>query len=1720
MRALFYIASIVLTIISSGNGAGETTSFTKNQYSGGEITATTTVIEAITTVIEDPQMTSVGCPTVASTTCTACSDNSTCTTIAACDINKFDTNNNATDGCEAGCAAMTGGTCTTCGTAIASGCTAVACNANRFDTNGIVVDGCEVGCAAVTNGTCTACDSATASGCTSVMCAINKFDTNNDATDGCEAGCGAVNFGTCTACGSAIADGCTAVTCDINKFDTNNNATDGCEAGCAAMTGGTCTTCGTAIASGCTAVACNANRFDTNGIVVDGCEVGCAAVTNGTCTSCDTAVASGCTAVTCDINKFDTNNNATDGCEAGCAAMTGGTCTTCGTAIASGCTAVACNANRFDTNGIVVDGCEVGCAAVTNGTCTACDSATASGCTSVMCAINKFDTNNDATDGCEAGCGAVNFGTCTACGSAIADGCTAVTCDINKFDTNNNATDGCEAGCAAMSGGTCTTCDTAIASGCTAVACNANRFDTNGIVVDGCEVGCAAVTNGTCKACNSAVADGCTAVTCEANKFDTNENAADGCEAGCAAVTDGTCTACNSAVADGCTAVTCEANKFNNDGNLTNGCEVGCPVVTDGTCDTCDDATTCTAVTCSANKFDTDDDATNGCEAGCPTLASGICSQCSDATTCTQCGDSSLYVVDDNPIDSLAFCSRYDQNSDDASRGVYRYPDCDVGSNEWLDNNKCQCWTKYGNTLYSSLSSESISICDPNHKYCNVDFGHCLTHDYCIHMNGQEKNTVKCLCELPITTNIFDTESGYRTLDQTTKQTEPTTCSSDQYCLANLGECSLNSIDECYYTHGNIKNNFDDQQYCACGNIGVCNSTNPFCSSSNSVCTANVGNSCPFTDGESLNKDPCSCGSTTIDNCKADNFCTVTEADGIGVCNNAYVCPTDKRSLCEDIIIKDDDGTDRYFNGFKAGSGECATPGCDTAADIQQCCKPCSDSDWDLERGSCSKTCPSTFVCPLTYILPPSTYRFDSTNPNKYSRREVELFDNGFTGFCRAANDICEPTPANIQTCCLKADTCHAQDDFLCNTAQGYYKPLSGWDSTKVCQGVLCRPSECCDFATCLCSNGIAHLPPTCDNGQTDDLCKSCDNSFFLNETVCQRGTACGGDQYMIKEANTNSDTMCGSLTVCSNDEYIQTVHTPLSDRVCATVSTCSHTQYELTPSSLTSDRECQDITQPCDPTTQWQSQEPNETQDRICSQLTEACSHTQYESKSPSHTSDRECQDLTQPCDNTQWQSQEPNETQDRICLKLTDACNNDSQYESQAPTETQDRNCQDRIRCDPATQYEFFGGTSTSDRICSDLTVCSRYEYISTPKTNVRDRTCSVLTTCNSSQYAKTDPKLSAESGKTDMYTSDRVCSVCQGHTTCLGCMDPSDCHYDKRALVHSMDLCSGKEESMFYTYISTGSNTVFKNKEGQTISNVVLKNNVCVRFEPQGGFEPQGAVQGTSSGMFYLTDTSTLRQINNDDGTLYYTSFQVPTQVDDFKVLYNNIPFDLQQNCVKETVLNTTVCVVTNKTCVDGIMKGTRAIWWKKLVSADHGGEDCTTNPYYEECDNDQCDVDCQEECNDTWSECLNPQGNAVQCGENGTNTKQCTVHVESKHAGTKCTPVQTKNCTGSPSENDCDCRGNVLDGCGVCGGTCCPPGEYRDRCGICGGTNQCDSLLKLRASLKHDRSKVMRMFLPVAVFVLLIVAFVGFFFCLCNREKAVEVTNKKTKTTLIF
>ena len=169
---------------------------------------------------------------------------------------------------------MTNGVCgpSTCGNGNVITYGTCTCSANKFDTNNDATDGCEAGCPSVDGGSCNTCSDKDT--CTAVTCDANKFDTNNDAADGCEAGCPLVDGGTCNTCSDK--DTCTAVTCAANKFNDDGIFNNGCEAGCPSVDGGTCNTCSDK--DTCTAVTCTGNYLDTNNVAADGCEA------VGTCT--------------------------------------------------------------------------------------------------------------------------------------------------------------------------------------------------------------------------------------------------------------------------------------------------------------------------------------------------------------------------------------------------------------------------------------------------------------------------------------------------------------------------------------------------------------------------------------------------------------------------------------------------------------------------------------------------------------------------------------------------------------------------------------------------------------------------------------------------------------------------------------------------------------------------------------------------------------------------------------------------------------------------------------------------------------------------------------------------------------------------------------------------------------------------------------------------------------------------------------------------------------------------------------------------------------------------------------------------------------------------------------------------------------------------------------------------------------------------------------------
>ena len=176
--------------------------------------------------------------------------------------------------------------------------------------NGGLVGHVVCACAELSGGTCSVCASASATGCTTVLCDANFFDTDTIASNGCEATCAVVPGGTCTVCTTASASGCTALSCDANFFDTDSCDCNGCEDGCPDVVDGVCSSCSDK--DTCVTTVCDSFRFDVDGNKIS-CEQGCPVKAHGVCTECSDETT--CTQITCDQGYEDVNNDATDGCE-------------------------------------------------------------------------------------------------------------------------------------------------------------------------------------------------------------------------------------------------------------------------------------------------------------------------------------------------------------------------------------------------------------------------------------------------------------------------------------------------------------------------------------------------------------------------------------------------------------------------------------------------------------------------------------------------------------------------------------------------------------------------------------------------------------------------------------------------------------------------------------------------------------------------------------------------------------------------------------------------------------------------------------------------------------------------------------------------------------------------------------------------------------------------------------------------------------------------------------------------------------------------------------------------------------------------------------------------------------------------------------------------------------------------------------------------------------
>jgi len=1108
---------------------------------------------------------------------------------------------------------------------------------------------------------------------------------------------------------------------------------------------------------------------------------------------------------------------------------------------------------------------------------------------------------------------------------------------------------------------------------------------------------------------------------------------------------------------------------------------------------------------------------------------------CDDSTCCLQPCDINTAATSTIPcqcgIDSSELCelgeycttrtSLADRTNAFCSKGDHtalpfpHQPDCKplalVGGEMVPDTeatSTCQCWQGevapftigYDSTVCTTCSSQCTSAAS-----CNSRYGHCVLPDYCSSFNGVGELDVQtgCLCEFPGSYNEqYEGNTAH-------------TCAS-QYCRAKLSDadkCSDTAISGCKNKLGLYPNVFPTNEgglLCGCGLSGLCDDTVPYCVGSISLCTASPGTPCENINGDFINPSPCACSALDIDGnaigtpdgCDANMYCDS------GQCSNAK-CPTSV--LCTNNHIIGPEET-FYFEGYTPDA-KCVTEDCDENADIVSCCERCYE--WNENAARCGIPCPEFFDCESVpalpnYVRPPGNYRYDTAGLEIW---EIERFNTGkFDDVC---SDGCSETnPQNVETCCLRADSCdeHHQNS-LCVNTDNFADPsaIGSWDGSKICEGHQCRPEECCDFIICTCENGTPAFPPQCVNNT--NVCQEvCDEGYFkINATHCYLGTVCAADEYMYQIPNLVFDTRCKLLDVCIDDvEYISanetdaTVNGTGTNKNCSLITLCDYDyQFQEENYTLYTDSICTNVTL-CNTSTHFELTPATETTDRVCTELSPPCDFStgEYIAQANNMTHDRICLNIDfADCATIEYMFQNYSETQNRICEPLT-VCDA-SQFISVNATIDSDLTCSNLTECDFSQQYIRILATGYTDRTCSTLRECSGFEFISVNETTTSNRVCTPLSKCSVTEYA-------APQNTTYI---DRICSTCEADgltsdgETCLGCMTEGNCDYNQFALVQDDASCFAEQCT---TYSLDG--MTFTNASGTfDMEEIVLINDDWVRFDVIDGVEPD------------ITVTGDIVKVYNDLNELLYLYFQVPVSVEDFNATLNDTNFLLRQNCVV-TILLEDKCVSDPLVDLcDGnyTRPGQQAIWWEIQYPPLEGGEACPgsgdpIDPYYIDCVNYDCDRDCNETCPDDWSSCLNNDGVVVECEEEGNRTKNCEIHTLSQYNGIPCTPDERELCIGPIVAPFCDCKENVIDEDGVCGGSGCPLGTFRDLCGICNGTNDCSEDVKLLNEERETFSTILFWGLVIAAIVLTIG--VAYWIGICCRsclvmEKIFDRNDKK-------
>lgn len=814
---------------------------------------------------------------------------------------------------------------------------------------------------------------------------------------------------------------------------------------------------------------------------------------------------------------------------------------------------------------------------------------------------------------------------------------------------------------------------------------------------------------------------------------------------------------------------------------------------------------------------------------------------------------------------------------------------------------------------------------------------------------------------------------------------------------------------------------------CDCGLV-MCN-VNEYCNQASSTCSNQPNPTCGKTGIEVPNMDSCLCGQQI---CERESYCNPESATK---CHKQYCADyPDIDLLCQRTVLENESQT-LYSNGVNDGNPQCVGTTCQPT-DFDTCCKECTGYLVGVSNGKCSKQCDIT--CDGDYLLPPSEITLQQRNANPL-----------YTGFCDGL--VCSDNDRN--TCCFKAPSCLNGEMFRegCSDTSLY----TGEILNNTCQTVDCSNDveRCCEKVDCQCLNGTGVSGIYCPSAETYK-CADCDSEFWLNGDTCQYATQCNQtSEYEHQLLTSNQDRVCLPVNSCSMGQFIETLETATSDRICKDWRQCDYIyQFDNSPFGVpnaTENRDCRNITQ-CN-ITEYQTQAPSLTSNRICTPLTSECDSTQYESVVPDATTNRVCSTIRSPCSTEEYESQSPSNTQNRICLHITNCSGN--QYVLQEATNTSNRICQNKTEC-ASNEWESFEGNATSNRECLLLSTCQSVEYEQSPMGYyTRDRMCLPLSVCNKTQYIAIEATT----------TSDRSCTQCY-FEGCIGCTVERDCAFSSKARALNPDSCSQHScTTIRYHKNTTG---VFFDP-----GNFTLRDDQWFRFE------------NVSTAVINIDGITT--EVAEDYQYLY-----VPSNLEG-TIRYDGNIMPILQDCAYDFTWSLCANATSDMSeCGPGTQTGFRG---SKTIDSQHGGIACSTIPetLTRACTGTRCPKDCIYEWS-PWSDCNGP------CGKPGNRHRYVIVRNKTEHRGVPCPDNQTQSCVTEPNDNGqpgdpCDCEGHVRDICSHCGGNgrvclgcdhIVNSGLQYDKCGKCGGDGtSCTSRLKLHAKHKHYISHLLSIGLPI-------------------------------------